>query len=97
MASVKMRNMTLSAAALLGQLRNDSEPGSLMGVRSPVLLKARDVEERKCGFVEHFNPESALMKCNCTTCIGHLERNQLSVFVSFSATSDSRMILSLNT
>lgn len=35
--------------SLRGQLRNYAEPGMLMGVKSPVLRKAKDTEEGKCG------------------------------------------------
>lgn len=55
------------------------------------------MEKRKCGFIEHFNLKPTLMKCNCMTFTEQLERNQLSLLLSFSATGDNRIVFSLHT
>lgn len=79
--------------SLRGQLRNYAEPGMLMGVKSPVLRKAKDTEEGKCGSFWTFSPWPTLMKCSRMTFTERLERNQLSVSLSPSATGDTELFL----
>lgn len=79
--------------SLRGQLRNYAEPGMLMGVKTPVLPKAKDTEEGKCGFVGHFNPKPTLIKCSRVTFTECSERHQLSVSLSSSAMGDTELFL----
>lgn len=81
MASVRMRNRICQphlpvaishpywAAEKLLRARD------IDGVKSPVLRKATDMEERRCGFVEHFNPKPVLIRCNCITFSEYSERH----------------------
>lgn len=64
-----------------------------MGVKTPVLPKAKDTKEGKCCSVGHFNPEPTLMKCRRVTFTECLERHQLSVSLSSSATGDTELLL----
>lgn len=70
------RDLSAASAIPTGPLRNYSELGKLMGVKSPVLRKATDMEERKCRFIEHLNPKPALIKCNCMAFTERSERHQ---------------------